>query len=399
MNKKRIALITTWFPPKKSVAVNRMQAFAKYLSDDYEIVIFIDDEQTHQEIVDGNQVFYISSDSFLNNLSHKTDDNWLRHNTISLINVIKLFLGYSTLKKWIKNTSIELNNQHKNKPFDIIISSYAPFGPHKVAANFVKENAIPWIADMRDEMSKSPFASFGERKVLQKQEHLVNQYAKAVTSVSYPILEDFKSLMPDIRFFEEIRNGFDHNYQSKEIIKNEVYTIGYVGNFYGEIKPNTFFEALQNVLKKESISIKVKIIGAHKTFSIPKSIINFVEMVDKVPYINAIEMMANMDANLLIHPSGKRKGVYTGKLFDYISVSKPIIGVIDKEDVAAELINNLDCGYLADFYDITEIESIILKAYQDWKDNIFKVASPFEIEKLHRKNEIQKLKKLIDKIS
>ena len=30
-NKPHIVLITTWFPPQKGVAVNRMYAFAKYL--------------------------------------------------------------------------------------------------------------------------------------------------------------------------------------------------------------------------------------------------------------------------------------------------------------------------------------------------------------------------------
>ena len=53
--------------------------------------------------------------------------------------------------------------------------------------------------------------------------------------------------------------------------------------------------------------------------------------------------MNEMDANIMLHPRGERKGVYSGKLFDYISAQKPIIACVDKNDVAAELIYSFDC--------------------------------------------------------
>lgn len=398
-NKKRIALITTWFPPKNGVAVNRMHAFAKYLSDDYEIEVFTDDVTT--KTIEGEKflIHYLSSDSVLNKLKHKTDDSWFRHNFISVINVTKGVLGYSTLKKWVKDTLSKLCEQHAIKPFDLIISSFSPFEPHLVAIDFVKQTRLPWIADMRDEMSQNPFATVGEKNQLIKREREVGNYAMAITSVSYPILNDFKALLPRIKHFEELRNGFDHDLKFEASTKNEIYTVGYFGSFYGQRKPDTFFKAIENLKRLKDIEIKFNIVGAHKTFSIPNTLRQNVEILPPMDYLSAVKYMETMDANVLIHPAGVHKGVYTGKLFDYISVGKPVIGVIDKEDVAAELIQEFSCGYIADFYDVEEIETILLQAYNDWKNGIVKRASDEDIATLHRKNEVKKLAKLIEELT
>ena len=37
---KKIALITTWYPPINGIAVNRMNAFANYLSERFEVEVF-----------------------------------------------------------------------------------------------------------------------------------------------------------------------------------------------------------------------------------------------------------------------------------------------------------------------------------------------------------------------
>ena len=400
IKKKRIALITTWFQPKNGVAVNRMHAFAKYLSDDYEVEVFTDDVTT--KTIEGEKflIHYLSSDSVLNKLKHKTDDSWFRHNFISVVNVTKGILGYSTLKKWVNEAETKLQTQHEKNPFDLILSSYAPAEPHEVALRFKKKNSdVKWIADMRDEMSKNPTKPASEKRNLRQREAEINKYADAVTTVSLPILNDFRINMPDIGVFEEIRNGYDHNAAIVEKSRNEVFSIGYVGKFYGEISPKTFFEALSNLKQKGLIEVKIVMVGTYKTFHIPKLLMDSIKLVAKVEYAKAIEIMGSMDANLLVHPSGNRRGVYTGKLFDYISVGKPVIGVIDKEDVAAELIQEFSCGYIADFYDVAEIETILLQAYDDWKNGIVKRASDKDIATLHRKNEVKKLAKLIEKLT
>ncbi|NMC99606.1 MAG: glycosyltransferase family 4 protein, partial [Bacteroidales bacterium] len=99
---------------------------------------------------------------------------------------------------------------------------------------------------------------------------------------------------------------------------------------------------------------------------IPDELFAFVERYDKVPYNDAINIIQNADGLLLIHPPTAYRGVYTGKLFDYLGAMRPIIAVVDKTDVAAELIKDCNAGFVADFNDIDEIKTAITETYKLW---------------------------------
>ena len=231
-------------------------------------------------------------------------------------------------------------------------------------------------------------------------ESLINDYATAVTSVSAPILNDFKLLMPKVNYFEEIRNGYNHDFVPETKLNNSTtYTIAYVGTFYGDRKPDRFFQALEQLLQKQSIDIQIKIVGSHENFTIPTSLKKRVECLPQLGYKEAIQLMATMDANILIHPTTPQKGIYTGKLFDYISVRKPVIALVDPTDVAAQLIREFDCGYVADLADIQGIEHCLFEAYQDKVNGTIKMASQENALSLHRKEQIKKLSRLIVKIN
>src|SRR5690606_9240475 len=171
--------------------------------------------------------------------------------------------------------------------------SYAPFEAHWVALEFLNKKQIPWIADMRDEMSQNPFATLGEKRHLRKQEKSVEKRASAITSVSAPILNDFKLLMPKVKHFAEIRNGFNHDIKPENQTSNQVFTIGYFGNFYGLRKPDTFFQVLEKLVVNKNLKVKVKIVVAYRnTFHIPSVLSEVIETLAQVDYTDAIKLMA-----------------------------------------------------------------------------------------------------------
>jgi hypothetical protein len=139
--------------------------------------------------------------------------------------------------------------------------------------------------------------------------------------------------------------------------------------------------------------------GVHRNFAIPQEIKECVKLFPAVNYNLAIQKMMEMDANVLFDPFSDRKGVFTGKLFDYISVQRPIIACTDTNDVAAELIQEFNCGYLAEFSDIEANKNIVLSAFSDWKNEIVKFATDEQVASIHRKKQVEKLKSLIERIS
>jgi hypothetical protein len=401
---KHIALVTTWFPPQQSVATNRMLAFAEFLSLNYEVEVFalMQDEKTikwNKNVI----VHYSASNHLLDFLKDKQSDGRIFHKLKVALRVIISKFVKNPLEKWQKSTLSKLIETHEKNPFDCIISSFSPQEAHLVAIDFKKEfPTVPWIADMRDEMSANPYIDSKTKLNLSNIEKEINEFADAVTSVSEPILSDFKNSMHKVKFFEEIRNGFNHDFRREKdsVNRNSVYTLGYFGTFYGRRKPNILMEALKQLtLENNSFDFKLEIIGAHQNFSIPSEITSKVKISEPIEYYDAIEKMASFDGNIQIHPKSKQKGIFTGKLFDYISVQKPVLALVDKEDVAAKLIEEFDCGYVAEFSDVEENKKIILEAYKDWKENKIKFASDQQVQSLHRKEHVEKLHQLIMKLT
>lgn len=403
-NKKHIALITTWFPPQQSVATNRMLAFAEYLSLNYEVEVFalMQEEKTikwNKNVL----VHYSATNDLFEFLKDKQSDGRIFHKIKVGTRILMSKFIKNPLEKWQKSTLAKLKEMHEKKPFDCIISSFSPQEAHLIAIEFKKEFPnVPWIADMRDEMSANPYIDSKTKLNLSAIEKQVDAFADAVTSVSEPILSDFKNSMPTVKYFEEIRNGFNHDFRREKDSdnRNSVYTLGYFGTFYGKRKPNILMEALKQLtLENNSFNFQLEIIGAHQNFSIPAEITSKVNIVEPIEYHDAIEKMASFDGNIQIHPKSKQKGIFTGKLFDYISIQKPVLAFVDKQDVAAKLIEDFDCGYIAEFSDVEENKKIILEAYNDWKENKIKFASDQQVKSLHRKEQVEKLHQLIMKLT
>jgi len=397
---KRIALITTWFPPNQGVATNRMSAFAEYLAEDFIVEVFtVAIEDNFTQLSESSAVFYVKSSSWKDFFKHYSTDGKLLHffKTVAIVLLSKV--STSPLKKWANTVGNLLENRHNEAPFDCIISSYAPHEVHQIASAFVKKHrGVKWIADMRDEMSKNPGIPNNLKKVYLKVEKDVSNFASALTTVSEPILEDFKILSPGIPFYQEIRNGFNHEIIPKST-QNSIFTIGYFGTFYGEIKPTYFFKALELLCERnQEFDFEMNIVGASLNFEIPKRFKKKVNINTSIPYLDAINKMMTMDVNLLVNPRTSRKGVYTGKLFDYLSAGKPILAFVDKTDVASRLINECEAGYVAEFDDVVEISHAIEKSYVDWKEGKQPQIEEGLRKSFHRREQVNKLKNLIYKI-
>lgn len=401
MEKKRIALVTTWFPPQQSVATNRMLAFAEFLSEKNEVIVFgLGPENKTGSWSENVTVHYFKANSVIDKLRSKQSDPRFVHLCKTAIKIVLTKVTRNPLSKWQAEVTKKLSEEHAKNPFDVVISSFAPQETHLAVVGFMKDHpSVRWIADMRDEMSMNPGLDNLQKQRMREVEQQIDQYATAITSVSQPILDDFKKLCPHVKYFGEIRNGFNHSLVNSRENSNSRFTMGYFGSFYGGRKPVTFFSALEE-LKKEhpDFDFEFHIVGAHRNFEIPNSVADNVLFLPPLKYEDAIKKMMTMDANLVIHPRSEQKGVFTGKLFDYISVNVPVLAFVDKDDVAAQLVLDFNAGYVGECNDKEVNKRAIWECYIDWKNNKVKIVSEENRMSLHRKNQVAKLQLLIDQI-
>jgi len=400
--KKNILIVSIYYPPIQSIASNRIYSFSKYL-DKEKYNVYVHTVTTDEVLVEDENVVVnrVDNNVLFKPLLFKKRTNKLLHYAKVLYNKFVNYFFEDEYRGWIDESLSILPAFIKKNNIDIVLSTYAPTAPHRVALELKKEFPhLKWIADMRDEMSREHGIALKKKKRYEELENQIFEYANAVTSVSKPLVDEFASLSQNKNLLlREIRNGYDFELKESEN-DNTAFTITYTGSFYGDINPISFFNALNALVKKDSTKkIKVQLIGVKTHFDIPDLLLDKVSIISHLEHTKAIEYMKDSDALLLIHPTNGRKGVFTGKLFEYLAVLKPIIALVDEEDVAAKLIREANAGYVCDNANLQQIESILLEAYGEWLQKRKRVFNKEVIKKHHRKEQVLRLEKLIDELA
>lgn len=402
-NRKHIALVTTWFEPFGSVATNRMNAFAKYLDQErYRLTVVTRNDGTLQNEgeVFGVRVHRVSPSKLFQRRRQTQKDGWFKHKLKSVNNVLVSYLFEGDFPGWSKKVTSKLEVIHANDPFDAVITSFGPLDACDAGYEFARKHAsVKWLADMRDEMSTNPFNPTRQKQKLLAVERKIAGEIDAITTVSKPILHDFEKQFPEVKLFEEVRNGYDHTVSINDAA-NSVFTIVYAGAFYGKNKPDYFFQALKNLRTSGKLDTKIQLrfVGTTPNFAIPAEFKDEVEFIPRVPVEEAVKLMSTADCNLLLSVPLGTMGRFTGKLFDYLSIEKPVLALVDVKDVAADLIREHNCGEAVDFFSVEEIEKGFMKIYSDWKSGTKPTIDREKTNALHRKFQVKKLENVLTKL-
>lgn len=370
-----------------------MQSIVDYLSKDkYEIsvVTSADSKLSNTHFVDPNKGLRLRNTRGKYKLLNKIN---------ALFNKLFLLLFFDEYQSWSKRASKKLEEIHREKPIDLLMCSFSPLSVLIAGDNFIKnKKGVKWVLDMRDELSTSPFISERRRARLEMFEKRLLKRADALISVSAPIVELFEKIAKNQDkkpIFSEIRNGFNFPMDTKPLeLKTDVFTVSYLGSFYASRKPKNFFRALTELIEEGKVDrekIKICFWSSARSYSVPIALKDVVHAMDGISEQESVARMQHSDALLLVHPSNSAKGVFTGKLFEYIGSCRPVLGLVDPEDVAAELIRKCKSGWVAANESIEDIKVILLQSYEAWLNKVTYAPNIDEIKLLHRQIQIQKL--------
>ena len=355
MTKKNVLILSIYYPPINSIASNRIYSFTKYLrKDKYNItVITVDNNDLYLNNLENVKIIRIKNNILFKPFSFLKKTNKLIHLAKVAYNMLFNKIFQDEYRNWKKQSIYRIEQLLKEQKIDIMLSTYSPITPHLVALDIKKKyHEIKWISDMRDEMGKNSFVSSKSREKLVKIEKMILNYCDALTTVSKPILEEFKNNTTRKIIFKEIRNGYDFKFPENK--KNNIITFVYTGTLYGNRNPDNLFKVM--VKLKNKIKFRLELIGVNKPIDIPIELKNNVIQIEKVSHEKALEYMINADVLLLLQPSVNKKGIFTGKIFEYIAMLKPILALIDTSDVAANLLRNTNLGFISDNNDLELIE-------------------------------------------
>ena len=306
--------------------------------------------------------------------------------------------AYSFLRKHLKESN-----------YDVIWSSSPDLSPHVIASKISQEFDIPWVADCRDDYAvfKEGVSTFVEL------ESRLLKTATSVVTVSKGLQSEIGSRLS--RRIEVIENGYEAEHKILEggAVRleqkcfNMVYT-GVVAPYYPQRNnPKLTFEAVSKFLERvpdAKNDFRLTFFGdkniepiLQEFRAIYPNIQPVLKSEGRIPRDEAIAIQRAADLLLILaHPG--RKGILTGKVFEYLAARKSIFCLPGDKDELDELLTVTNTGNV--FGCSEEGADYLVQSYHEWK-NIGEVSyqpNVSEVSKYSRENLTMKLGSLFDKV-
>lgn len=434
MEKKKVLIITYYWPPSGGSGVQRWLKMSKYLSDfGWEPIIYTAEEGESPAIdeslfsdVRNNQIVLKKKiwepyklykkftgkkkdermgAGFLQEKNRKSGITekiavWIRGN----------FFIPDARKFWIKPSVKYLSSYLKENKVDAIISTGPPHSTHLIAMGVSKKLKLPWIADFRDPWTEIDF--YNQLKLSNKAdkkhkrlERKVLETANLTVTVSKQWAQDLKRLgAPRV---EVVTNGFDpDDFPEKSHVLTKEFSITHIGSMNKDRNPSVLWEAISELCQELDgfkQNLKLQFIG--KTdYSVFESIegIGLMSHVRNVDYMNhhdVIEEMAQSQLLLLpINNTPNVSGIIPGKLFEYLAVKRPILAIGPSSAASGEIIIECNAGSITDFNQKEELKANIRSFYDSYLAGTLNVNSE-SIEPYSRKKLAEKYAELLDHLN
>jgi glycosyltransferase involved in cell wall biosynthesis len=288
---------------------------------------------------------------------------------------------------------------------DIIFSTSPPHSLQIGAKRLAYRSGLKWIADFRDPWLEAYWEKDIKRigfssRINKNLEMSVLKSADLITTVSDGICDHLRNKTDNK--IETIYSGFD--IINEDQIKSNLFEIIYLGNMSKLQSPEPVFKAI-NLLSEDTKSL-IKIIFVGNVFSgfgdLLKSFPDIsVESKDYQPRDKMMNIGKSGSLLLLINPPATyAKAVITAKIFDYLSLRKPILAIGEKDGSLEKLLEKTISGSLFRKDDIPNISLFIKKYIDIWRENsLILFDDNHSLDPYRTKNNVKKLTKLFDQFT
>lgn len=424
--KKKILIITYYWPPAGGPGVQRWLKFVKYLPDfNVEPVVYIPENPSYP-ILDHQLKKDIRPDTII--LKNKISEPYKlagyfskkTTNTISsgiipnkrkqsfldkcLLYVRGNFFIPDARIAWVKPSVSYLENYLKNNSIDIIITTGPPHSLHLIGLELKKNLNCKWFADFRD-----PWTSIGYHKELKlsqasKNKHLALE--KIVLNTADHILVTSQTTKSEFNKITQkpisvITNGYDVEYIEKKPLDSK-FSIAHIGSFLSERNPRVLWKALSELVKENEDfrqNFELKLIGK-VSHEILEAIDEFKlqNHLNNLGYLSHNEALINQKSAqvlLLIEiDSDETVGIIPGKLFEYMAAERPILAIGPEGADFETIIKETNSGSFFTYEQKDAIKEHILKLFYLYKQNELKVYA-MGLQYYSRKKLTEKLANII----
>jgi glycosyltransferase involved in cell wall biosynthesis len=421
---KKVLILTYYWPPSGGPGVQRWLKFVKYLPDSgYEpIVITVDpakatypvtDQSLLKEVPDNLQVIYTTTRepySLYKKLfgrkqvpysgfTNESSDGWL--SKISRFLRGNLFVP-DARKGWNYFAVKKAGELIKKYNIQFLITTSPPHST-QLAGLKMKQlfPELTWIADLRDPWTdifyynKMLHLHHIKKKDL-RYEKTVLQNADIIITVSEFLRKIFlkKTGVEHHEKIHVVTNGFDHDdfTRPKASREDKIFKLTYVGTISDEYDLSGFIKAIEKVKAEIKEELKIVFTGnICRRWKKPliEKFSDIIQFKGHIGHQEAITEMQRADMLLLVVPDiTQNEGIITGKIFEYLAASRPVLGIGPKSGDAAIVLNKTRTGQMFSYHDHEAMYRFIMQfalKQKEWlpdQDQINKFSRKVQTEKL-----------------
>ena len=423
--KKKVLIITYYWPPAGGSGVQRWLKFSKYLRGfDIEPVIYTIDNPSYP-ILDKSSESEIPKDleilkqaifepnsmlSFFGRNNKKESAGFLNPNPTFLGKIVQYIRANYFIpdarKFWIQPSVNFLSNYLENNHIDAIITTGPPHSMHLIGLELKKKLGIKWISDFRDPWTEIDyFQQLPLTKKATKKHQDLEQEVLINSDMVVVVGETMKDkFLKHTNRIEVLTNGFDTIETSLTQELDEKFSITHVGLMNSDRNPTILWEVL-NEISNTNLNFKndlrIKLIGKLDDAVIQDLKVFDHNTIETIPYLDHKDVskyQASSQVLLLsINEVPSAKGIITGKIFEYLQAKRPILAIGPEDGDAAMILKNTNAGTIIGFKNKTVLKATILNLYKDYKEGVLFVKS-INIEQYHRKNITSQLAEVIKKV-
>jgi glycosyltransferase involved in cell wall biosynthesis len=365
---KKVIIASYLFPPSGGKAVQRASKLAKYLPEfDIQPIIFTMPLSNIREVTDQFLLDELPPDIMVHRPKYR--DYWLL-----VPHDIRKYVYHPLPDRhiaWAKACAKDLIKLINDTGAQALITTSPSHSTQLLGLAAKRATNIPWIADFRDQWTGHPDFSAERGSVqIRRMEREVLNNADAVTVVIPRIKRDFATYISEEKI-TVIENGFDpddfsgiENAAGSDV--GATLRIGYNGTGSVFHNPAPLLSAVSSLLESGNIhedDIRIVFTGnANMDIFRPFSHLiarGIVILHGYTPHVQSLERMATMDVSLLLVTKGR--DIYTGKVFEYLYLGKPILVLGTPGDDLSQLIEQTDSGIVVDHRDHDSIAREVVR--------------------------------------
>jgi len=293
----------------------------------------------------------------------------------------------------------------------LLFSTSPPVTGHLIASRLQRETGIPWVADFRDLWTQNHYIRHTLPRMLleRRLEKRTLSRAAHLTTISSPLAQRLSELHG--RPAAVITNGFDHEDFANDVsVSSSTFSITYTGQLYaGRRDPSLLFAATKQLVDEVAIGpdwFRIRFYGPEadralvERLAVAHGIDSLVNHGGLVPYTEAVRKQQESTVLLLLNwDVDAERGVYTGKLFEYLGARRPILAIPRLNGVVDELLEKTRTGVSAGTQ--IEVADVLRGWIREFRSNasVSYGGVPAIIDRYSRRAQTEKLARLFDRLA